>query len=152
MFPGKRQYSRGDEKPYWRHDCGWRGVTEPPPPVKGPSGSAGDTEIKPGFVHSLFFEGETLNFLCWAAIRLFFFRREGKRKRIDREGMVLGSLHLTDLSFFDKLVKLLIFGTVGCESNYTDKMRNYWVDRLRKNCHDIILHCFHLPSGFWIAS
>ena len=37
-----------------------------------------------------------------------FFRREGKRKRIDREGMVLGSLHLTDLSFFDKLVKLLI--------------------------------------------
>lgn len=42
-----------------------------------------------------------------------------------REGMVLGSLHLTDLSFFDKLVKLLLFGTVGCESNYTDKMRNY---------------------------
>lgn len=41
----------------------------------------------------------------------FFFRREGKRKKIDREGMVVGYLHL-DLSFFDKLVKLLIVGTV----------------------------------------
>lgn len=101
-------------------------MTEPPLPVRGPSGSAGDTEIKPGFVHSLFFEWETLNFFmlsCYQAV--FFFRREGKRKRIDREGMVVGSLHFTDLSFFDKLVKLLLFGTVGCESNYTDKMRNY---------------------------
>ena len=39
--------------------------------------------------------------------------------------MVVGYLHFTDLSFFDKLVKLLLVGTVGCENNYTDKMRNY---------------------------
>lgn len=100
-------------------------MTEPPLPVRGPSGSAGDTEIKPGFVHSLFFEWETLNFFMLSCNQAVFFRREGKIKRIDREGMVVGSLHFTDLSFFDKLVKLLLFGTVGCESNYTDKMRNY---------------------------
>ena len=39
----------------------------------------------------------------------FFFRREGKRKKIDREGMVVGYLHFTDLSFFGKL---LLVGTV----------------------------------------
>lgn len=42
---------------------------------------------------------------------LFFARREGKRNKIDREGMVGGYLHL-DLTFFDKLVKLLLVGTV----------------------------------------
>lgn len=48
-------------------------MTEPPLPVKGPSGSAGDTEIKPGFVHSLFFEGETLNFFMLSCDQAVFF-------------------------------------------------------------------------------
>ena len=62
-------------------------MTEPPLPVKGPSGSAGDTEIKPGFVHSLFFEGETLNFFN-AELRsgCFFLEERGKERELIERG------------------------------------------------------------------
>lgn len=62
-------------------------MTEPPLPVRGPSGSAGDTEIKPGFVHSLFFEWETLNFYAELRPGCFFFSEErGKERKFSERG------------------------------------------------------------------
>lgn len=62
-------------------------MTEPPLPVRGPSGSAGDTEIKPGFVHSLFFERETLNFFMLSCDQAVFFLEErGKERELIKRG------------------------------------------------------------------